>query len=350
MSGVTCPYLGIADDAETALAYPSPWNCCFRQGAPVSVALEHQRSYCLATAYVGCPIYLNNREETNSVQQGVVLKEQKRIVQSLEKDKNPKLSGLPKLSAKKLVMAISVLLMLVFLIWGVVWGKDLLADEWLFAQKGLEKNVISTPILAKNTITATKTPVIISPTSGVVVISEPMPTASATLTVAALTKTVTFTPTSTRKVKETKNTQKEATSTSAPVSTASCGAPAGWVLYTVKQGDTLSGLSRVLGVSVAQLQTANCMGVSTQLYAGTSIYVPFYPPVVKTVIPTNTALPPTKTPVPATKTSLPPTKTTAPTATLFPASSTPIPTETIFVPTATQEIIATTETIETTLQ
>ena len=346
MSGVTCPYLGIVDDAETALAYPSPWNYCFRRGTPVSVTLEHQRNYCLATAYVGCPIYLQNGERIGLEQQGAVLKEQKRIVQSLEKNNNPKLPGLLKISQKNIIIALGVLVVLVFLIWGIVWGKELLGGEWLFALQNPGKNPTLTPTSLKNVALTKSTAVVVTPTFRVVVISEPTPAMSSTATIAISTKTTTLTPTSTKKVKKT---EEEVTSTSNPVSTASCGAPAGWVLYIVKQGDTLSSLSRVLGVSIAQLQSANCMGTSTQLYTGTSIYVPFYPPVVKTAIPTNTTIPPTKTPVPATKTAVPPTKTPVPNTSL-PATSTLVPTDPSVPPTATEEVITTIETTETTSQ
>jgi LysM repeat protein len=128
---------------------------------------------------------------------------------------------------------------------------------------------------------------------------------------------------------------------------AQCGPPSGWVFYTVKSGDTLFDLSRRLGVTVAKLQFANCLGSSTLIKAGQKLYVPFIPstPVVP---PTNTQAPSpsataegTATPtqlIPATSTSTrPPTQeptyTTAPTRT--PTEEpilTPTPTD---VPTST---------------
>ncbi len=346
MSGVTCPYLGLVDDAETALAYPSPWNCCFRHGAPVSVTLEHQRNYCLATAYVGCPVYLDLREKTDLIQGGEVLKEQKKIVRNLEKERNLKPAVQRQIPTKNLVLGLGALLILLMLIWGVVWGKELLNTKDFLTMLGVEKSAMLTPLPVKSNPTVTRTSPSISAVTRVVLISESDTQVATTTIEATPTQTVKWTPTSTKKAAEVKKTQSEATSTSSAPTTAMCGAPAGWVQYVVRQGDTLSGLSRALGVSVAQLQTANCMGNSTQLYAGTVIYVPFYPP-VNTVKPTNTAVPPTKTPVPPTKTSVPPTDTTGPTATSVPASSTPVPTETQILPTETQEIILVTETVET---
>lgn len=57
MTGIICPYLGIYDDAETALAYPSPSNRCYRPPKPASVSNPHQDQYCLSGAYTRCPIF-----------------------------------------------------------------------------------------------------------------------------------------------------------------------------------------------------------------------------------------------------------------------------------------------------
>jgi LysM repeat protein len=102
-----------------------------------------------------------------------------------------------------------------------------------------------------------------------------------------------------------------------------CGAPSRWVIYTVQSGDTLYRLSRELGVSVAQLQNANCLGNSTLIRNGQKLYVPF--------LPSRPAIPsPTTTQLPATPTSEP----ASPTVTLVPPALTatfqsPVPTSTI---------------------
>jgi LysM repeat protein len=115
-----------------------------------------------------------------------------------------------------------------------------------------------------------------------------------------------------------------------------CGRPAGWIVYIVQSGDTLYRLSQAYGITVAQLQQANCMGNSTLLRAGQTLYVPPWPPHTPTptypvpVFPTAT---PTMTPeisLPSdTPTEIPtsvPTEPPAPTA-----SDTPvvIPTDTV---------------------
>jgi len=53
-----------------------------------------------------------------------------------------------------------------------------------------------------------------------------------------------------------------------------CGAPAGWITYTIQKGDTLYGLAQYYGITVGQLQRANCMGSSTLLVAGKKMVVP----------------------------------------------------------------------------
>lgn len=40
----------------------------------------------------------------------------------------------------------------------------------------------------------------------------------------------------------------------------SCQTPVGWVFYTVQPGDTLFGIGLIFGVTVEELQIANCMG------------------------------------------------------------------------------------------
>ena len=119
-----------------------------------------------------------------------------------------------------------------------------------------------------------------------------------------------------------------------------CGPPAGWVLYTVHPGDTLFGLSQVLSVDVSVLQLANCMGSSTVLGSGQSIYVPFAPvhaPTAKPPKPTATQRPPATTMPPAT--TEPPATTQPPVVTTEPP---PVTTEPSTEP-PTEPPVATTE-------
>jgi LysM repeat protein len=123
-----------------------------------------------------------------------------------------------------------------------------------------------------------------------------------------------------------------------------CGPPWGWVFYTVRPGDTLFKLSLAYGVSVPQIQFANCMGSSTYIRYGEVIYLPYVRPIrtavpatrTFTLTPTVFTLTQTTTPNPsATLTYIIPSLTFTPTRTLTPtftftATSTPTltPTET----------------------
>jgi LysM repeat protein len=122
-----------------------------------------------------------------------------------------------------------------------------------------------------------------------------------------------------------------------------CGAPHGWVLYTVQPGDTLYHISQLYTITVADLQIANCLGNNTIIHTGQKLYVPPWAP--KTATPTSTG-PVTDSPTPtATFTETPtpvstdtPTNSPAPsdTPTTAPTNtSTPVPSDTSIPPTAT---------------
>jgi hypothetical protein len=82
---------------------------------------------------------------------------------------------------------------------------------------------------------------------------------------------------------------------------ATCGAPPGWILYTVRYGDNLYRISLAYNISLYELMRANCL-TTTDIYAGNRLYVPNRPTITPTM--TNTPVP-TKTPVPPTRTFTP---------------------------------------------
>jgi uncharacterized protein len=115
-----------------------------------------------------------------------------------------------------------------------------------------------------------------------------------------------------------------------------CGPPAGWVVYTVRPGDTLGRLSRAFGINVEQLRQANCLAGSNLIVAGQRLYVPFalveptplpLPTETLAPTPTDTLLPTaTQTPLLPTATSVPPTiAPEPPTDTPEPPTDTPVP-------------------------
>jgi hypothetical protein len=56
-----CPYLGLEDDAETSLAFPSIWNTCHRGRRGVSPSLKHQAEHCLSENHKNCVIFPNEQ-------------------------------------------------------------------------------------------------------------------------------------------------------------------------------------------------------------------------------------------------------------------------------------------------
>lgn len=59
LRGKLCPFLGLDDDRETALSYPSVHNYCYHLKSASSVDLIQQRQFCLSNKYNTCPIYSN---------------------------------------------------------------------------------------------------------------------------------------------------------------------------------------------------------------------------------------------------------------------------------------------------
>lgn len=103
-----------------------------------------------------------------------------------------------------------------------------------------------------------------------------------------------------------------------------CGAPFGWVRYSVQPGDTLYHIATMYAITTAQLQQANCLGLSTNIRVGQLLWIPNRAPLF-----TNTPVLPPTLYVPTE------TLTEAPPDTPVPPSSTPQPTETT-APTVTQ--------------
>lgn len=79
-----------------------------------------------------------------------------------------------------------------------------------------------------------------------------------------------------------------------------CTPPAGWAVYIVRPGDTLTGLAARYGLSVVALMRANCL-TATSIYVGQLLRVPYiipYPTPTFWWWPTVTPISPTWTPFP----------------------------------------------------
>lgn len=52
-----CPYLGLADDADSHATYPTEAHRCYRLENPTRIATGHQETYCLGANHVSCPVF-----------------------------------------------------------------------------------------------------------------------------------------------------------------------------------------------------------------------------------------------------------------------------------------------------
>jgi LysM repeat protein len=128
-----------------------------------------------------------------------------------------------------------------------------------------------------------------------------------------------------------------ATATVTPVKTpTACTKPPGWILYTIKPGDTLSIISRQFQISLQSLMQANCL-TDEYIIAGNTLWVPNVSTATPNATPTATQTQiqpppePTRTPTPTNTSIVLPTSPTAePSIIIVPPSATysPTPSET----------------------
>jgi LysM repeat protein len=57
----TCPSLGLMDDKDTSLGFPSKWNTCQRSNPLAPPRFEHQEEFCLGGKYRECPLFLSQQ-------------------------------------------------------------------------------------------------------------------------------------------------------------------------------------------------------------------------------------------------------------------------------------------------
>jgi len=300
-----CPFVGLCGDPDTVVAFASLRNCCNRVEDPSPIRLSYQHSHCFTFNHRQCEVLLEEQPPSvlpSAIAENPTRKRAAIIVGSV---------------ASLFVVAMFV----VFLFSG--WQSAEAVDKNsgnrqktaeatmnLGVSGGLPGDLTSTP--------KSKTPSdILLPIVGAAATQTFLPS----LNITEIPVEDVQSPT--------------ATKTPTAIST-SCGAPDGWVIYIVKVGDTLTSIAEDQGVSITELQNANCL-TAAAVYVGQRLYVPHN--YVSTPVPTWTAtkIPPataafTNTPFP-TKTQEPteaPTQeptlqpTLEPTATEIP----PLPTET----------------------
>ncbi|MGD0612267.1 MAG: LysM peptidoglycan-binding domain-containing protein [Anaerolineales bacterium] len=163
----------------------------------------------------------------------------------------------------------------------VLWGIIIVLAVIIFVLGAVLLSVVEARIGSKpatQPMTATSTLPVVSPTS---IPPSPTPLNPTDTLPSAPSMTVTppASPTSPSLPSLTPALQNSATPTLQNSATSvPCRAPAGWQTYYVQPGDTLYRLSQAYGITVAQLQRANCLGTSTLLKTGQALFVPPWAP------------------------------------------------------------------------
>ncbi len=283
--GKVCPYLGLLEDSQTTLSYPSSSNLCYHALPIAPPNLDHQRSFCFGgRQHTLCPVFTRSLLAP--------------LPPDIRLPENIILFGKP--VEKRIILPILLACVVLFL--GVVGA------FWALNGHGGNGNILSEK-------TRTSTP------SG-----NAIPLATDTFPYASIP----VTPNIETPVTPTIATETPTGVVVSPMPThtlASCGRPASWIVYIVRPGDSLYSLSVAYGVSVAELERANCMGNSTLLHSGQILYVP--PWAALNPLPTATAIP-TSTLTDTPESSLPSETPTEPS--ISTSTDTPIATD---VPTAT---------------
>ena len=309
-----CPFIGLCGDPETVVGFASMRNCCNRVENPHPVRLSYQNSHCFTFEHRQCPVL--TAEQMTDLPPDIA-------AWSIKKRAAWIAGGLASLF-------VFVVLMIIFF---GGWQPAGAIDQ--------PPRVSPSPTETLAGISGSSTPTKLPPL--------PSPTA-----VPAATEAATASPTAISSPTAVPSSTAVSTPSLPTLTPTECGAPPGWGIYVVKAGDTLYSIASAQGITVAELQAANCL-TSTIIHVGQELYVPnpdlevptatpmrtatwtpttssLPPSSTPTLIPTDTPPPPTDTPLPSdtpTATSLPPTDTPLP----------PTPTDTPVPPTLTDTAI-----------
>lgn len=230
-----CPYIGLVDDPNTALGFPSRGNLCYRAQPHSTIKGSHQVRFCLTGQHTNCPVFNAARPVPMPASLAG-----SRIV-PIEPARRPTL----------FMLVIPILIAgaaAIIFTWNV-FGDRFRGQLEIIPHTGA--NVQGLPGWAL--IPDQEAPL------------PPPPTSTPTEEPAVI----------------------------------DCPPPPGWVKYTVAPTDSLFRLSVIYGLNVDTLKEVNCLGESTVILPGQEIFVPdlatHTPTATATSIPlapSNTSLPP----------------------------------------------------------
>ncbi|MBI5296404.1 MAG: hypothetical protein HY869_13085 [Chloroflexi bacterium] len=253
--GRSCPYLGLVDDADTSLAFPSAWNYCHRGRPGATPSLRYQAEFCLGAGHSQCPVFQN---------QQATLPRNTRV-------RGQQAPGRPFLAWTLIVVAILAL-------GGLGWG--LITPGLIFP--------IPTP-----TYTATPRPTLTpSPTRTSSPSSTPTATDTPSITPTLGTVTMTYTPTRTFTPTRTLTPSRTATITHTPSSTATysstpslmpplskrglempIGGDLQFVIHKVKVGENMNQYAAKYNTSIEAIVMINYK-LKTPLWEDTLLVIP----------------------------------------------------------------------------
>jgi len=230
-TNIICPFLGLRDDPDSLLEFPSAQNYCYRRQSGASVRFAYQNEFCLSEKHRECSVFLN--------QQSALLPKQIRAVRSYRDGA----------FRKTLIATLSALLIIVL---ALGWEN---ARQGLFSLGILKTAQTTAPALTTPTTTA----VAIIPTmTNVALPSESALTAPPP--VSATSVTATRTPKPTRTPTPTVTATRTATSTSI-VFKRHLDIPIGgyykFVIHKAKDGEKLETFAEKYNTSVAAIIAIN---------------------------------------------------------------------------------------------
>jgi len=263
-----CPSLGMDDDNDTCMTFATEVHHCYRLAQNRPVPLNHQNQYCLDENHIRCPIFLrgNRLFPTVAGTQGI----------STKPYRAPMRKPLPK-SVYFAMAGFAVLFVVVITGWWLATRTDFFTrpDPPVQAFSDLPPGVTPTATRITSTFMPKLTllyDLTAQPTDGVAEeLLENIPVTG----------------------------EVDNSITPSPTTREACSLPDGWVVYTVKQWDTLYWLSLSVDSTVAEIAEVNCL-TSEDLTVGQEIYLPSMPPEatftpLSSLTPTKTKRPPTAT-------------------------------------------------------
>jgi hypothetical protein len=286
-----CPFLGLKEDPDSVLNFPSQGNCCHHANPITPVTTIHQSKFCLTSNYLRCPVYITDKNAPLPPE----------LVGKYE-DKQP---------SKNIILIGAIISILTITIVVILFM--------------LRNNGSKFSTIQQMTITATSKDMATN-------IDTPIPQGNTTMS-SGDSSSLMLTPDNELII---------------------CVPPENWILYTVKPTDSLVRLALIFNITVEDLQKANCMMDRTLLKPGEEIYIPGSTPTVTVsttptvtitntyrppVIPTRTfTVQPTEPPRPRPTNTIPPPPPPPPTNTIPPPPPTIAPTEPEPTPTPNPEI------------